>query len=434
MDYNRQIERVVDYIKAGEKERKDFTIGVEMEHFVVEKDDLHTVSYYGERGVGETLEELTHDGFKAYKEGEYVLGLEKDKITVSTEPGSQFEIAIESKCCVRKLEKEYINFFKMFLPILDEKNQMLVPLGYHPNMKIDDIKILPKERYGHMYRYFKTNGTMSHNMMKGTSSLQVTVDFENEDDFKKKYRVLNALSPVMYAMFDNAYIFEKEPLEEYNIRQKIWENTDPDRSGVFEISMDKDMSYKKYAEKILNTPIIFDEIDKETVYTGGKLFKDIFDPEKDGDEKIFHALSIVFPDIRVKRYIEIRMMDAVKYPLNFSCVALVKGLIYYDKNLDKLNEMFKDIEFEDIQKAKIETKKKGLQGEYKGEKIVNIAKKIVDMAEEVLEDEEKPYLEPLKNLMKEEKSPRDKFKEIYDRDGLEKAVKESALSLEELDV
>lgn len=121
MDYNRQIQRVVDYIKSGEKSRKDFTIGVEMEHFVVDKDDLHTISYYGKDGVGETLEELTKDGFIPYKEGEYILGLEKDKITVSTEPGSQFEIAIESKCCVKKLEKEYINFFKMFLPILDKK-------------------------------------------------------------------------------------------------------------------------------------------------------------------------------------------------------------------------------------------------------------------------------------------------------------------------
>lgn len=434
MKYEKQLQRIVDYIKAGEKPVSRFTLGVEMENFIVNKDNLETVSYYGKNGVGETLAVLSKEGYDVYKEEEYILGLEKDPITVSTEPGSQFEIAIKSNYEIDSLEKEYIKFFKNLINILDKNNQMVVPIGYHPNMKIEDIKILPKERYGHMYRYFKTNGTMGHNMMKGTASLQVTIDYKDEKDFSKKYRVLNAMTPIMYAMFDNAYIFEKEPLESYNIRQKIWENTDPERSGIYEFSLDEEITYEKYAKKILDTPIIFEDINGKTEYTGDKKFKDLFDPEKDGDDKIFHALSIVFPDIRVKRYIEIRMMDAVRYPLNFSCVALIKGLMYDENNLEKISDMFKNYSYRDVLKGKIETEKLGLEGMYKNRKIKDISLELIDMAENVLDEKEQKYLQPLKELIIKGKSPRDVFKNIYEEKGLREAVNNNALTMEVLDV
>lgn len=116
-----------------------------MENFIVNKDDLKTVSYYGENGVGETLEYLTTKDFIPYKEGEYVLGLEKGELSISTEPGSQFEVAIKSNTDIRNLENKFKEFFNELVPYLNSKNQMLVSLGYHPNMKIDEIKILPKK-------------------------------------------------------------------------------------------------------------------------------------------------------------------------------------------------------------------------------------------------------------------------------------------------
>lgn len=199
-------------------------------------------------------------------------------------------------------------------------------------------------------------------MMKGTCAVQVTIDFTSEEDCIRKYRIGSALSPILYTMYDNSYIFESEVYENYSVRQHIWENTDLDRSGVLKTAFDKDFSYGKYADYILNNNIIFTDDDGVLASTGDSLFKDIFDPEVHGDEEIYHAISIVFPDLRLKRYLEFRMMDAVPYPLNLSAAALIKGLMYSDENLDRLDELFKDISYADVQAGKTSASKYGMNG------------------------------------------------------------------------
>ncbi|MDO5649000.1 MAG: glutamate-cysteine ligase family protein [Gallicola sp.] len=435
MDYQKQIDAVVQYIKSGEKEVRDFSIGVEMEHFILHNDSLKTVSYYGQEGVGSSLLEIAEssDSYDLYKEGDYILGLSREKVDISTEPGSQFEVAVDFHIDISVLEKRYAAFLKEAIGIFEKKDQRIVTLGYHPVTKIEEIKILPKKRYDFMYNYFKTKGDMAHNMMKGTCALQIIIDFKEEEDFKKKYRVANILSPVLYALFDNSYIFEGEPYEEYNLREKIWENTDKDRSGIFELAFQEEVSYRTYAEKILNTPLIFMEEEGKQVSAGKKTLKDVLDPDKNNDELIFHALSIVFPDVRVKRYLELRMMDSVPYPLNFSCIGLVKGLFYNEKNLEALYQDSLEIQYEDVMAGKKEIRAKGLQGMYKGKTILEWGKKITAMAEDGLPEEEKHYLEPLKALLEEGKNPRDQFEELYEKEGLRQAVDWATMTGEVLD-
>ena len=145
------IQKITDYIKSGEKKIEDFTIGVEMEHFTVSNKDGTSVSYYGDSGVNETLKYLKDNfDFKAGEEDGYILTLDSPLVDISTEPGSQFEIAIKSQKTVRELDKIYREFIPNVLKHLDEKNQSLIALGYHPVTKIEDIKILPKHRYDHM--------------------------------------------------------------------------------------------------------------------------------------------------------------------------------------------------------------------------------------------------------------------------------------------
>lgn len=434
MDYEKQLEAVVDFIKSGEKSEEDFTIGMEMEHFIIDKDSLKTVSYFGKNGIGESLKELHRNGFVAYKEEDYILGLENYDFAVSTEPGSQFEVALSSKLKIDELKDIYLKNMRNLVGFFDSKNQKIVTLGYHPVTKIDEITILPKNRYYFMYKYFNTKGTMAHNMMKGTCSLQCSIDYSSEEDFVKKYKVTNCLSPVLYALFDNAYIFEGEPAKSRNMREIIWENTDKDRSGMYPFSFDDDLSYKKYAEHILNTPLIFSFDDnRNPVYVGEKKFKDVFDDVKDVD-MIFHALSIVFPDVRVKKYIEIRMMDEIKYPLNFAAIALIKGLFYDKNNLDKLSEIFKDTTYDMCMKAKIDSRQKGLNAEFLGTTMLDFSKNLVKMAKDALVDGEKKYLVALENMLETGMNPRDKFEQTYKKEGLRQAVVEQELNLEDLDV
>ena len=300
IDYNKQIEKISNYFKSNEKTIDNFKVGVELEHFVIDKDSLKTISFYGENGVGETLRELESMGYNATYEGQYILGLNKGKKFITLEPGSQFELSIEATINIKELENEYLDFMEDIIPILEKKNQGLMSTGYHPVTKIDEIRLLPKKRYDYMFNYFKTRGTHAHNMMKGTCALQVSLDYKSEEDYRRKFRVTNALSPVLYAIFENAYYFEGEVCGRHNSRAYIWENTDTDRSGVVEGALDKDFSYKRYAEYILNRPPIFIYQDGKEVYTGNQKIKDVFDPDNyKVEEYQMLLITRLFPNNRL---------------------------------------------------------------------------------------------------------------------------------------
>ncbi len=405
MDYNRQVQEFTNYFKSNEKTIDNFKIGIELEQFVIDKDTLRTVSYYGENGVEETLRDLESIGYEASYEGQYVLGLRKGKKTITLEPGSQFELSIDATIDIKELEDEYLDFMADVVPILEKKNQALMAVGYHPVTKINEIKLLPKKRYDYMFNYFKTRGTHAHNMMKGTCALQVSLDFSSEDDYHKKFRVTNALSPVLYALFENAYYFEDEVAQRHNTRAHIWENTDTDRSGVPRQALDEDFGYKKYAEYILNKPPIFIYEKDVEVYTGDQRVRDLFDPDNYTVEELEHMLTMFFPDVRTKRYIEIRMMDSVPYDLNFSVVALLKGLIYNDDNLNKLYELTKGITIEDVDKTKEEMMSKGLEARLIDMSLLEIGRYLVKLAKNGLAKDEVHYLSPLKEMLDDGKNP-----------------------------
>src|SRR5690606_33496826 len=134
------------YIKKGEKEREEFKVGIEFEHFVVDKDSLKTISYYGEEGVGATLRELEKMGWAAGYEGEYILDLNKGNKTITLEPGAQLELSIKAQSNIKDIEEEYLEFLHEILPVLNRKNQSLINTAYHPVSKIGELKLLPKKR------------------------------------------------------------------------------------------------------------------------------------------------------------------------------------------------------------------------------------------------------------------------------------------------
>lgn len=411
MYYSKQIDKFVDYFKKFEKKREDFKIGGEFEYFIIDKNTFETISYYGDSGVGKTLKDLESKGWNGTYEGDNILGLNKGDDFVTLEPGSQIELSIAPQENIIALEKEYLKFLNDIIPILESKNQELIAVGYHPVSKIEDIKLIPKKRYDYMYDYFKTRGVRAHNMMKGTASVQAAIDYESEEDYIKKFRVANALSPVLYGIFDNGYYFEGSTWEKHGLRAYIWENCDKDRCGIIPGVFDEDFGYRKYAEYILNIPPIFIQKEGNTYPTGKKLVREIFNPDVDSIEELEHILTMVFPDVRTKKYIEIRMMDSIPYPLNFSAIALIKGLFYNIDNLDKLYEFVKDIKQQQVVKAKKELFEKGLNTTLKGYSLLEIGKYLVDLAYASLEEDEKRYIKPLKEMIEINKNPYEITKE-----------------------
>ena len=411
MDYIDQINYIASYFKEHEKRQEEFKVGIEVEHFIVDKNSLRTISYYGKDGVAETLKDLEKRGWTGSYEGEHILGLSSKKKYITLEPASQLELSISPQESIEELEKEYLDFLYEIIPILERKNQALITVAYHPVSRINDIKMIPKKRYEYMYEYFKTKGKYAHNMMKGTASFQVSIDYDSEEDYIKKFKVASALSPVLYAIFDSGYYFEGGIWDKYSLRAAIWENCDRDRSGIVPGVFDEDFGYRKYAEYILNVPPIFIFDGKNTYPTGDKLGREIFHGKSLTLEELEHVLTMVFPDVRTKGYVEIRMFDSIPYPLNLSAAALIKGLFYNRENLNAIYEYVKDIDERDMREAKKSIVEKGLEGQMKDLKVFEIGRSLVDLSKKGLKIRELKYLEPLEKILLVKKNPRQLIRE-----------------------
>ena len=409
MNYDKKIEAIAGYIESGEKSVDDFKVGFEVEHFVINADTMETLTYGEDGGVRDSLEEIEKMGYEASYEGDNIMGLTADNFAISIEPAAQFEVALDAKKTIDQLHTAYIEVMGKLIPVFDKKNQLLAQVGYQPKTKIEQLPFIPKERYKYMSQYFKDfGGSSPYNMMKGSGSLQVAIDYKDEEDFKKKFFVANAVSTFLYSIFDNAYIFEGEVYPKHNLRQTIWDNCDKKRSGIYDFAFDSDLSYKKYAEKILATDSIFIHKDGKDIYTANIPFEEIFDDEEMNLDTINHALSIVFPDVRVKKYIEVRMPDNVPYPYNFAAVALIKNMFYDKEVLDFLYDLFADMTYEKSQKLKDKAVMQGVDAVYKDKKISEWMLLVTEMIKE-----DREYIDPLEELLKKDQTPRDIYEALY---------------------
>lgn len=415
----KKIKVIVDYLKRQEKSEDNLNLGAEYEYLIVDRKDYKTVSYYGEKGIEYIFKKLVEQGWQPQMEGDHVLGATKDGMVVTTEPGGQFEYSNTYKETIQELEKCYLGFLESFLPILDDLGYDALGIGYHPVTKIDEIKLLPKSRYDAMFNYFKTHGSMSHNMMKGTAGLQLSIDFTSEEDYRKKSIMLNGITNILYSMFANSYFFEGQATHE-NIREKIWRNTDPQRTGLSKNAFIDD-SYEGYAKYLLDTVAIFAYVDGKMQYTGEKKISE-FIYEGMPDSELEHLMTMVFPDVRTKKFLEVRSMDAVPYPLNLAAYALIKGLVYYKENVEELYNTFKDLKQEDIYQVRDQMFEKGEEAQYLGQTIRDWKFKLIEMAKNGLGKEEEAYLNPLEKLVKEDGNLYNKTKRLYKGEQIKDAV------------
>jgi len=399
-------EKLIAYFRSGEKEHEQFTIGAEFEHIIVNKDDLKAVPFKGPHGVESLLEALTEKGWQGINEEEHLVGLKKGGTTITLEPGCQFEVSVKNSKTIKKIDEEYLNFLKDVFPLLEERKQIMLAVGYQPASKINEIEFNPKKRYQFLARYLKDQGEYAHHMMKGTASTQLTIDYAHQDDFRKKFRVAYAMSPVMAALFDNSPVFEGEIYKEHCLRRLIWNNCDAKRCQLPDV-LDKNFGYGDYADFLLESPPILIKDGNEYVYTGEKNLAEIYaDKEVDMDE-IEHVATMVFPDVRLKKFIEIRMADALPYPLNMAYITLWKALMYNKDNLDAIYEFTMTITGKDIAQANNDIIKEGLNARLGEGTLRDLAKDLYFMAGTNALPNEAPYLEPLEAIIFKEIVPKE---------------------------
>jgi len=339
--HEKNIAALVEYFASGCK--KEQLLGLELEHFVIDRKTGLSLAY--EDGVEEILKRLQPVyGEPIFSEGQIIGITRAGKAEISLEPAAQLEISIFPTPCIEKIKSTYDEFAAAISPILDDMDCELFCAGYHP--RGSDLPLIPKKRYELMDAHFKKTGTMGRQMMRGTAATQISIDYEDEADFSKKFRVANILAPVFSFMCD-----------EKMTRARIWSDVDPRRTIC-----DCDLNFREYAKFIYEMPPIFILRDDETIYselirynslyTGDAPSSEIFAARELTPADIEHIASMAFPDVRLKNCIEIRVADSMPINETLAFAKLIKK-IFYDKNvLDEIDAATRQIKKHDIAEAK----------------------------------------------------------------------------------
>ncbi|MFW6270721.1 MAG: glutamate--cysteine ligase [Bacillota bacterium] len=416
-DYEKAVKIIRNYFKEGEKVKDDYSIGLEIEHFVLKKKNYKAVSYYESDGIADILKFLAKKNrWEPLYENENIIGLKSKDASVSLEPGGQVELSISPQIDLKVIEKIYLSFLQEIIPLLEKRDYYLVNIGYQPLSLIKDIPLLPKKRYKFMYDYFKNTGTYAHNMMKGTASLQVNLDYSNEKDYVEKFKIANFLSPLIYYVFDNSPFFEGKKCNNCSIRAVIWDNCDDQRCGFSPEPFDEYFGYDSYAEYLLNIPPIFIKKEGKLKYTGNKLFKEIFDPHDFSKKEIDHIVTMAFPDVRTKQYIEIRMGDSLPYPYSLGYAAFWKGLFYNQDNLNLLYRQLQELGKKNIISIKRQIKNGNNNIIFNNKGIYEYFQELFNMAEDGLEEKERDYLYSLKEFIDKKIKPKDYILQKINKD------------------
>lgn len=403
--------RLSEILRSGEKKTSQFKIGVEIEHFVVDKNSWTSINYYQEAGIETILKKLLKFDYTPLYEETHLIGLEREDAVITIEPGGQLEISIKACHSLQEIDAIYWNFLQEVIPILEEQHQFLVMLGYHPKSKISEIPFIPKKRYQLMSAYLQQKGTCAHNMMKGTAALQVTIDYQHEDDFIKKMKVANFLSPFLAMLTDNSPVFEGEIYRQNLLRSWIWQHTDAARCGIIPGILDKPFGYQEYAEYLLNIePILFVK-DNHIINAGSLKNAALLTQYPLTPNELVHLFSMVFPVARARTYIEIRPADSLPYPFNFSYIALIKGLFYHDAALEYLFGLTKTTDAKQLETYAAAIAQHGFSAALGSKTVMEFLAHLFNLASAGLPAEEKAYLRPLETVILSQQNIADIAKE-----------------------
>lgn len=399
---------VIDYIRNGEKPQSEENLGVESEHLILNKNG-RAVGYFDNGGTEDIFKCLVDNrGFTPNIEDGHILSVKKGDISISTEPGGQIEFSSVQKRNVSEVEDGILNFYEHMVPIVESYGNHLYTVPFQPVSNIEDYEILPKKRYYAMFDYFKKHGKLSHLMMKGTTSLQCSIDYHNEKDYSLKYGIATRLSNIIYTLFDNVAFKANRPIDSYAFRGKIWENTDPARTGVLERAFRSDFKYEDYAKKLLETDAIFVLKGNEFKKFDGTIGEAI--DETTTKKELEHLLTMVFFDVRTKKFIEIRMCDSLPWPLNVGYVALIKSIFYNNDNLYSLWNLLGDLSYKEHVRSREEIYRKGPKAKMMGKTIEKWGQEILGTIE--IADDLKEYIEPIIPIL-EGRTLRDSLQRVY---------------------
>ncbi len=368
-------------------------IGLELEHFLLHLDGT-PVSYSEKFGVKDFLTELAEHFENLYYVDGQLMGMYNDDYSITLEPSAQLEISVMPRCRISQIEEIYDSFSALLSPYLSKYGFSLVNFGYHPTGRVSELELIPKKRYEYMDAYFKKSGSHGINMMRGTASTQISIDYEDEKDFVKKYRLAYLLGPAFKYICDNTPVYEGKENHTPLKRTYIWRNTDKARCSPPPDLFSKNFGFSSYAEYLLGVAPIFIFKDGKAIYTGKKTAASLYSDLLMSKADITHLLSMVFPDVRLKGYIEIRGADSLPKKATLGYAALVKAILYSPEVVEGYLDKY-PITLDDITAAEDALSEHGLSASIYGVGAKTFIDGIFCDAKEHLQDDERYNLEYL---------------------------------------
>lgn len=394
------IQAIVAYYESGIKESCE-NVGIELEHTIVRAGShgLEPVSYSDEHGVRWILSQLRDDYPTPLMDGDDLVGVVRPWEAVTIEPAAQLEISAGPFNDMETASNALEAFESRLDGILRPQGMQALLLGYHPTAKALDLELIPKRRYRFMNDYFQAIGPFGQRMMRGSCSTQVSIDYRSVEDCLRKLRLSSALVPVLSFITDNAPIFEGEPRTHFMVRTEIWNECDPDRCRLVPGVLDADFSLRRYAEYVLDTPAILVPDPAERWRATSQTFGEVYAETPMQKADVEHALSMLFNDVRLKTYVEIRPADAMPVPYAVAYAALVKGIFYSERTMETWLGALSGVTEADVVRAKAELMEKGWRAEVYGEPVGDLARRLLADAKKDLTERDRAYLEPLETLV-----------------------------------
>jgi len=413
----------------GEKPRGDWRIGTEHEKFGFRTDDLRPPGFDGERGIEALLKGLTRFGWDAVEEGGRTISLYKDGASVTLEPAGQLELSGAPLEHIHQTCREVGSHLREVRAVADELGLGFLGMGFQPKWRREDMPWMPKGRYRIMREYMPKVGGLGLDMMTRTCTVQVNLDYASEADMVKKFRVALALQPVATALFADSPFTEGRPNGFLSYRSHIWTDTDPDRTGMLDFVFEDGFGYERYVEYLLDVPMYFVYRDGRYIDVAGKSFRDFLVGRLDvlpGELPTLRDwndhMTTAFPEVRLKKYLEMRGADGGPWNRLCALPAFWVGLLYDDAALDAAWDLVKDFTRAERHALRDGVPKHALGLPFRGTTVRELARRALEIAAAGLArrgcrnesgDDEREFLAPLLEVVDAGETPAERKLALY---------------------
>ena len=372
-------EQIIEYFKTGIKTNKNFKIGIEHEKFLFNNRNNKRVNY---QKIKEMFGALLEFGWNPVMENGNIIGLNKGGKNITLEPGNQIELSGDKLNNIHDACAESHDYLFELRQVTKKIGINIVSAGFDPISRLSEIPNNPKKRYKLMTKDMPKGGELSLDMMYRTCGTQLNIDYESEKDFIKKFKTVNSIVPITVALFANSSIVEKNNSNYLSYRSKVWQNTS--RGGLPKIFFEE-LNFEKYAEFVINFPILFIR-EGENYISGEKyIFKDFMNGKIEeignrlpNEKDLSIHLSTIFTENRLKKYIELRSMDTCGWDCLCAGPAFNIGLLY--GNLDEVYELISKWDKSKIINAYLEAPKKGFNTQLMGKDLFYWASNLLDLS------------------------------------------------------